>query len=261
MPLTIPDFVFNTKQKVDDLRHQLFILNIAFVIPARNFGSFITTTFILHFLSSRNEIIQTRFLEADFRFRCVEILGNTQSIPCVFALRNQKSALYKFKDLKRMKFCAGFGAKDAARLCALQRRQAERCQNSTASGGFGLLRFGYILISVQPKIIIRAPSITARSHIGKTNAVKIPAMYARVQIPHGRQSFFFFKHGHPLSIHCTKEGAFLLHYFKQAYLCALRDSLKTAKAFKKLYMRFTYTCSLFKIVYGEKSAVFPCISN
>ena len=51
----------------------------------------------------------------------------------------------------------------------------------------------YIRINVQPKIIISVPSKTAISHIGNTNAVKIPAMYARVKRPHGRQVFFFKK--------------------------------------------------------------------
>ncbi len=44
------------------------------------------------------------------------MLGNTQSISCAFALRNQKSALLKFCDLKQMEFCVDFGAEDAARL-------------------------------------------------------------------------------------------------------------------------------------------------
>ena len=55
-------------------------------------------------------------LKADFRFRFVKILGNTQSISCVFALRNQKSALLKFCDLKLMEFRVDFGAEDEARL-------------------------------------------------------------------------------------------------------------------------------------------------
>ena len=53
---------------------------------------------------------------ADFHFRCVKILGNPTRITSVFSLRKQKSALSKFCDLKRIEFCADFGAEDAARL-------------------------------------------------------------------------------------------------------------------------------------------------
>lgn len=103
--------------------------------------------------------------------------------------------------------------------------------------------------------------MTARSHTGKTNAVKMPAMYARVNIPHGLQYFFLFKKGAPFQYHCTKEGIFLLQLIKKTYLSTLGNSLEATKAFEKFYMGFADTCTLLKIIDGEKSTLFSCIGN
>lgn len=112
----------------------------------------------------------------------------------------------------------------------------------------------YIRINVQPNIIMSVPSKTAISHIGNTNAVKIPAMYARVNRPHGRQVFFF-KNSSPFQYHSMK-GRGILCLVKKTYLCTLGDAFETTEALEQFNMGFTNTCTLFEIVNRKEFAVF-----